>query len=173
MTVQDNSARKGRYAAAIATVLAGMFFFALDRGYAEDNFRQSSETFEKAIRNMSTHAYVVFATIVNDVTGESHTQCVPAPLLLGAIHREYDLSYDAASIETAIKIALENPTREFHFSKQAAIDNVPLSGKETEPYLKNQLLRQLRLKQACDLVKGGNSVFLADLTGQASIDRTR
>ena len=136
-------------------------------------FHQSSAIFEKAIRNKSTHSFIVFATIVNDMTGEIHTQCIPAFLLLGAIHREYDLSYDTASIEKAIKIALENPNREFHFSKQAAINNIPLSGNETENHLQDQLQFQLRLKEACALIREGKSVFLADLTGQVSVDRTK
>jgi hypothetical protein len=133
-----------RTAGAITVFLISTFVD-LSRGYAQADFVQPSETFEKAIRNKSMHRFVVYATIVNDVTGEIRTQCIPASLLLGAIHKEYDLSHDAASIEKTIKIALENPTREFHFSKQAAIDNIPLSGKETENHLQDQLQFQLRL----------------------------
>jgi hypothetical protein len=155
----------------IAVILIGILCSALGRAEAE--FRQSSETFEKAIRNNSTHTYVVLATIVDDLTGESHTQCIAAPFLLGAIHREYDLSHDAASIEKAIRIALANPTHEFHFSKQAAIDNIPLSGKETGSHLENQRKYQLRLQEACVLIRQEESVFLADITGKVSIDRSK
>ena len=54
----------------IALILIDILCSALGRAEAE--FRQSSETFEKAIRNNSTHTYVVLATIVDDLTGEPH-----------------------------------------------------------------------------------------------------
>jgi hypothetical protein len=152
--------------AAVIVFFIGALFVSQGRAYAEADFVQSATTFEKAIRNRSTHTYVIFATIVDDRTGEAHSACIPAPLFLGAIHREYDLKYDAPSIEKAIEIALANPTREFHFSKQAAIDNIPLPGKETPTHLER------RLREACVLVRQGESVFLADITGQVGVDRT-
>jgi len=76
-------------------------------------------------------------------------------------------------MEKAVQIALANPSREFHFSKQAAIDNIPLSGKEKGDHLEDRRQYQRRLQQACVLVRGGNLVFLADITGQISVDRTK
>jgi hypothetical protein len=180
---------------AFTAFLVGPLFVSFDRGHAEDGVVQSPEkyekaihhsldreraetelarlSFEKAIRIQSTHTYVVFVTIVNDNTGEKHSACIAARLLLGAIHKEYDLKYDASSMEKVIQIALANPSREFHFSKQAAIDNMPLPGKEKGGHLEDQRQYQRRLQQACALVREGNLVFLADITGQVSIDRTR
>jgi hypothetical protein len=165
---------------AIATTafLIGALFVNFGRGYAADFF-QPSEIFEKAIRNRSTHAYIIFATIINERTGETRSECIAASLLRGAIHKEYDLKYDAPSIEKAIEIALANQTREFHFSKQAATDNIPLSLPENTidnlPLPEREARRhlQLRLKEACVLVRQGKSVFLADMTGQVSVDRTK
>jgi hypothetical protein len=102
-------------------------------------------------------------TIVNNNSGEAHTECLPAPFLLGAIHKEYDLSYDAGSIEKVIQIALANPSRVFHFSKQAAIDNVPSFTKDAKVF-------RLRYQEACALVGEGKSVFLSDRSGQVRVD---
>lgn len=171
--LRQNDQSPIRTIAAIIVFFIGSLFAGLGRGYAEAGFVQPAEIFERAIRNTSTNTYVVFVTIVNDRTGEAHSACIAAPLLLGAIHREYDLKYDASSIEKAIEIALANPSRQFHFSKQVAIDNIPMPGKETGMYLQNQLRYQFRLREACVLVRQGKSVFLADLTGQVSLDHTK
>jgi hypothetical protein len=135
------------FVAAILAVLA----LASD-GRADTEFVQSRENFEKAIRNRSTNTYVVYVTVVNENTGETHTGCLPANLFRGAIHRENDLDYSASSSERAIQIALENSARVFHFSKQAAIDNLPLESN-----------RQQRYREACILVKQGKSVFFTDI----------
>jgi hypothetical protein len=165
-------------AIAATAFLIGALFVNFGRGYAADFF-QPSEIFEKAIRNRSTHTYIIFATIINDRTGETHSACIAAPLLRGAIHREFDLKYDAPSMEKVVEIALANQTREFHFSKQAAIDNIPLPLPENVidnlPLPEKEIRRhlQLRLREACVLVRQGKSVFLADLTGQVSVDQTK
>jgi hypothetical protein len=83
-------------------------------------------------------------TIVDDRTGEAHAECTLAHLLLGAIHKEYDLASEPASIEKATQIALGNKTHVFHFSKQAALDNLQ------------------EYSAACALVRQGKSVYLTD-----------
>jgi hypothetical protein len=105
--------------------------------------------------------YIIFATVVNDQTGETRSDCMQAPFLLGAIHREYDLKYDAPSRDKAIQIVLANPSRVFHFSNQAAIDKLPS--------LTEQRNQQFN-REACALVRQGKSVFLMDATGSVAVN---
>jgi hypothetical protein len=95
---------------------------------------------------------------VNDNTGETQTECMPANLLRGAIHREYNLDFDAASIEKVIQIALANSSRVFHFSKQSAIDNIP-----SKKGMKNY-------QEACPLIKQGKSAYFTDIGWQVRVD---
>jgi hypothetical protein len=147
----------------VSVFLSGALFVLAGLVHAEPEFVQSQANFEKAIRDKSTSLYLIFVTVVNDDSGEVHTECFPAPFLLGAIRKEYDLNYDAGSIEKAIQIAFANPSRVFHFSKQAAIDNVPSFTKDANVF-------RLRYQEACALVKEGKSVFLSDRGGQVRVD---
>jgi hypothetical protein len=144
----------------LAAFLVGEIFIFASRGNAESEFVQSPAHFEKAIRNTSTSTYIVLVTIVNDKTGEALAECMPAPFLRGAIHSQYDLKYDASSAEKAIQIALANPFRVFHFSKQAAIDLVSSFAGD----------HRLRYQKACALVRRGQSVFLTDRAGLIRTD---
>jgi hypothetical protein len=146
----------------IANIFACAISVFANEGRAENEFVQSQAHFERAIRNRSTETYVIFATIVNDNTGEAHTECVAAPFLLGAIHREYDLIYDEPSIDRAVQIALANPSHVFHFSKEVAIKNIPSFTKDAEVFRR-------RFQEACALVRQGRSVFLGDRGGQIRI----
>jgi hypothetical protein len=153
-------------AAAWTVALVTALFAAAKDGRAESEFIQPQAVFEKAIRNMSTSTYVVFATVVNEKTGEAHTECMPSNLLMGAIHKEYDLDHSVASREKAIQIALQNSHRIFHFSKQAAIDNIPTfddssAGKRRRDDYQN----------ACPLVREGKSVFFTDRGWQIRVDQ--
>jgi hypothetical protein len=132
----------------VSVFLSGALFVLASIVHAETEFVQSQENFEKAIRDRSTSLYFILATVVNDNTGEAHTECFPASFLLGAIHKEYDLNYDAGSIEKAIQIALANSSRVFHFSKQTSIDNVPSFTKDAKVF-------RLRYQEACALVTEG------------------
>jgi hypothetical protein len=142
----------------IATFFAVTLIVFASALHAEPEFVQSQANFEKATRNRSTVTYIVFVTVVNDITGEAQTECMSAHLLLGAIHREYNLDYDASSIEKAIQIALANSSRIFHFSKQAAIDNIP-SKRQIKDY-----------QEACPLVKQGKSTYFTDHGWQVRVD---
>jgi hypothetical protein len=155
-----------RVAAALTVAIAAAALVApAGDGHAEPEFVQPRAIFEKAVRNTSTQTYVAFATVVNDRTGESRTECMAANLLMGAIHREYDLDYSVSSQEKAIQIALQTSPRVFHFAKQAAIDNLPSLG--DGPSAKRW---RDKYQKTCPLVREGRSVFLADLTGQVGID---
>jgi hypothetical protein len=134
-------------------------------GRVEPEFVQPQANFEKAIRNRSTMTYAVFATVVNDRTGEIRTECMAANLLIGAIDREYGLDYGVVSIEKATAIALQTSSRVFRFSKQAAIDNLPTFGDAPSAARWRD-----KYQKACPLVMQGRSVFFADITGQIGVD---
>jgi len=127
---------------------------------ADSEFVQPQAVFEKAIRNTSTNKYIVYVTAVDDNTGERTSGCVEAALLRTAILWENDLGSGPSSLKRAIQIALDNPSHVFHFSKRAAIHNVPL----------DEIAQQQKFRDACVLVKQGRSVFLADLTAEVLVD---
>jgi hypothetical protein len=85
---------------------------------------QSQQRFEQAIRYTSTAPFFVLITVVDDRTGVARAVCTTANLFLGAIHREYGLSFDTASITKAIEIALASPDHVFHFSKREVLDHI-------------------------------------------------
>jgi hypothetical protein len=60
---------RDRLIAWIAMLFVASSAFAGD-GRVEPEFVQPQANFEKAIRNESTMTYIVFATVVNDRTGE-------------------------------------------------------------------------------------------------------
>lgn len=90
------------------------------------NSFQSQERFEAAIRNTSSAPSFILYTVVDDRSGQAHTMCGIAPLLLGAIAREYGPPYDKAGHEKALEIALSSRDHIFHFTKQEALDNIPV-----------------------------------------------
>ena len=141
--------------ALFAALSLGALCVLTGEGRAENEFVQPQAYFEKAIRDKSTFHYVIFATFVNDNTGESHADCMEGALLVGALLRENGLVNDAKSIEKATEIALANPSRVFHFSKQDAIDNIPFFIKDAERFRSWH-------RDACILVKQGKSVYLGD-----------
>jgi hypothetical protein len=142
---------------AATTIMVAALSFARDVS-ADDEFMQPQEIFEKAIR--SPNRYVVYITVVDDNTGETNTGCVLAGLLGGAIHRELGLDNSVSAQQRALRVEPENKSHVFHFSKQAAIDNVP-----------KEIMKQKTFRDACARVKQRKSVFVADLTGQPFVDR--
>jgi hypothetical protein len=94
-------------------------------------------------------------TIVNDKTAETRTECVPAPILLLAIHRENGLPLDPWSREVARQIAFTNTARVFRFAKQPAIDALAFTEQRRGLYA-----------EACALVRQGKSVSLTDGEGK-------
>jgi TonB family protein len=123
-------------------------------GDAAAQARQSQAAFETAIRDTSTSPYVVLITVVDDRTGEVSTGCNTANLLLGAIYLEkwgsFDSSQAAARHEEVKRIALENTSHTFHFSNQAALNNV----------------LPFRFAEACVAIERGTRARIADRTGQ-------
>lgn len=91
-------------------------------GRAEND--KQFELFAKAIQNRSTAPNYVLVTIVNDNTKEVRQGCVLAPFLLGALHDEQQIPYDAASIRKVEELALSNKEKIFHFKNGIALNNV-------------------------------------------------
>ena len=87
---------------------------------------QSEASFEAAIRNHSTAPSYVLITVVEARSTVARSTCTTANFLLGALHREYDLEFDAAGQSRAEQLALEKGSHSFRFTRQQAIDNIPL-----------------------------------------------
>jgi hypothetical protein len=87
---------------------------------------QSRASFEAAIRTDSTAPLYVLITLVDDKSKSARSVCTTANLLLGAIHREYNLEYDEAGHARAEEIAVSNTTHVFKFSKPDALANIPV-----------------------------------------------
>jgi hypothetical protein len=66
----------------------------------------------------------VLITLVSPNGRSRRDVAVPAPFLLGAIHREYHLGYTATGEARALKIALGQADRVFQFKSPAAAKNV-------------------------------------------------
>jgi hypothetical protein len=137
---------------------------------------QSQRQFEEAIRDQLNSPFFVVVTIVDDRTGLARNTCITANLFRGAIHREYGLAYDRASLEKVTEIALSSPDHVFHFSKQEALDNLPhysdeelASARKTiEGLDENQLAGPFFRNKAvgCALVERGLSARMGDRGGE-------
>lgn len=95
--------------------------------YSKANSAQESKNFESALRNDSTSPSYVMISVIDAKATSMRTVCTIASVLLGAIHREYDLPYDLQGRAKAVEIALSIPTHVFRFTKQTAIDNIPVT----------------------------------------------
>jgi hypothetical protein len=156
--------------------------------------RQSSERFSAAIHNDSTSPDYVLITVVDDATGQARTGCNTANLLLGAIHMEYGLAYDAAGIANAKNVALTNPRHLFHFSKPEALSNIAFRYSPHDIEVARQLIHPLTDEQlrkafsmrgelnetssnaerdarACALIERGWRVRMADISGELILER--
>lgn len=117
---------------------------------------QAQPAFEMAIRDESSSPFIILLTVVDDRTGEARTGCTNANFLLGAIYLEKWGSFDRTTTpetlarhEEVEKIAIENRSHIFHFSSQAALDNIPF-----------------RYASACAEVARGRTARIAHRTGQ-------
>ncbi|HYV94680.1 MAG TPA: hypothetical protein VE978_23095 [Chitinophagales bacterium] len=86
----------------------------------------------------STFSYFLVVTAKDMNTEKSVEVCTRADWLLGALHLEYDLSYDSVSEAKILNIALNNKKRYFQFRNEQAINNLSI-------YPLNEL-RNLELK---------------------------
>jgi hypothetical protein len=134
---------------------------------------QSQERFEEAIRDNSTSPFFILYTAVDDRTGEARKRCGTANLFRGAIHREYSLPYDKASQAKVTEIVLSSPDHVFHFTKQEALDNIPVrysqeaiisARKMLAELNEDPILRTFGHNEAvgCALVERGQSARMGD-----------
>jgi hypothetical protein len=79
----------------------------------------------RAIHNGATATSLVVVTVTDVNTGVTATYCTGANFLLGAIHREYKLSYDPEGEAKATEIAMKATTHHFMFRRRAALNNIP------------------------------------------------
>jgi TonB-like protein len=119
--------------------------------------RQSQAAFETAIRDNSTSPYVVLFTVVDDRTGQTRIGCTTANLLRGAIYLEKWGSFDSKVASETISrhkeaetFALENTSHVFHFSSQAALNNI----------------LPFRYPEACAAIERGSRARIGDRGGQ-------
>ncbi len=92
--------------------------------YANAAEPDAYELYVRAIENNSTAPNYVLITVVNDWTKETRLICTVAPFLLGAIHRELQISYEDAGIRKVLEFALSQKDRIFHFSREDALKNI-------------------------------------------------
>lgn len=156
---------------------------------------QSRESYEAAIRNYSTSPSYVMISVADGDTGAVKVVCTTANFLLGAIHREYGLGYDAADVSKAEEIALAKYDHIFTFQQPAARTNIPMHYSDDDLSAARKLLARTpadELKRqfsslfgesrlpmsgynrdaiACALIERGLSPRLSDLSGQVYIAR--
>ncbi len=167
--------------------LLAIWFALWPLGCESQSFVQDEVHFRKAILINSSSPYFVFIEVIDVRKNDKQSFCIEAPFLLGALHREFNLGYDMFTIKKVIDIALSNADHAFRFSKQEALDNMPVRYTQAEfdqarkminmfgvaPLM--QLLSEKR-KQfgklqwspalACALSEKGLSARRADITGQ-------
>jgi len=155
---------------------------------------QSSESYEAAIRNISSSPSYVLIFVGDEVGGQTHSICTTANFLLGAIHREYGIGYERTDLSKAVDIAIKTPDRTFRFH-QPALNNIRLkyslndlekaraflaafsTSELTEKF--SSLYGEKRLPTneysrdaiACVLIERGLSPKMADISGQVYVDR--
>ena len=117
---------------------------------------QPWEQYETAIKHLSTAPYFVLVTIVDGRSGVARTDCIPANLLLGAIHREHRLPKELSSIPRAEKIALSQKDRRFVFNNPEALANVTANGAEA----------RAMSRRACEIIRSGQPAYMADISGE-------
>ena len=92
----------------------------------------TDEIFRQAVEDGSTAPLYVLITVVNDNTKQTRRICTGANFLLGAIHMQYHLSYDAAGERRGLQIALSSKKHLFHFSDSKALQNIAPEYKEAD-----------------------------------------
>jgi len=160
---------------------------------------QDQAHYRLAMTGRSSSPYFVLVTIKDDTTGSAFTGCVVANFLKGAIYRELGGEWDASAddekrkaelalLQKADEIALNSINHEFHFSKPAALANIPAHYTEDELAEARNIVqsagvetfvsppittdkRSMKRPQwnaalACAIIEKGASARQADITGQ-------
>ena len=130
----------------ISIFLCGTAAAALAQPLADTDTRQSQVRFEQALKDGSTSPLFVAITVVNDGSGARRTGCWNANFLTGALMRERDISFFDAR-----DAALQDRTHVFHFSKLAALKNLP---------------DRAQSDLACTIIATGSAASTQDRTGE-------
>lgn len=102
---------------ALLILLAGCVTAAAESRYTDAMYR-------KAILDDSTSPLYVLFTLHESKTGADRTVCTGGNFLLGAIHMEYGLDYDAPGMKRGYDIALQQPGHRFTFKNRKALKNI-------------------------------------------------
>ena len=122
------------------------------------DYIQPQKQFEAAVDDDSTNDSFVLVTIVNGTSGVAKSGCIEASFLLGAIHAENGLDFDAHGMEQARQTALESQSHRFTFKKAAALSNVNYATLDTAN------------REACKIIRGGRGAWRGDVGGQVLPD---
>jgi hypothetical protein len=126
-----------------------------------DSLPQSFDDYRAAINKMSTLPTFVMVTVTDRRSNASQIRCVPANLLLGAIHYESGLSFNNDGIQSVKKIALSSIDRRFTFENRKALRNVGFGNNASG----------VHDERACDIIRKGHVAVQLDLTGE-TVDMT-
>lgn len=77
-----------------------------------------------AIKNESTFQYFLVVNVKNLKTGLTREYCTKGNFLIGALHMEYNISYNNKGTSKVDSIAIMNKCRYFEFKKSKAIRNI-------------------------------------------------
>ncbi|MDL2357239.1 MAG: hypothetical protein QFF03_18440 [Pseudomonadota bacterium] len=154
--------------------------------------QQARESYATAVRDQSTSPAWVLITLADDGEHASAKLCTHGAFLIGAIMRETDVG-----VAQARQLALDNQDHVFHFTKPAALDNLPrrysefdlanarallapLSTPELQHAFSSLIERPLlvpnklpRAAIACALLERGLSPRTADISGQIYVEPLR
>ena len=114
---------------ALAVFLAATAVASAQSSYTEKMYR-------RALIENSTAPLFVLVTLRSE-TGEQRLVCILANFLLGAIHMESRMKYDALGERKMLEIAVKQPGRVFYFSDPKARQNV-------EPSYSDAILSEVR-----------------------------
>jgi hypothetical protein len=84
----------------------------------------TEKMYRRALTDAGTAPLYVLITLRDVKADSSRVVCIEAPFLLGAIATEQHLSYGDAGIREQLRIALDQPDREFSFSNPKALQNI-------------------------------------------------
>lgn len=154
--------------------------------------QQSRDSYTAAVREQSTSPAWVLITLAGDGGQAPGPLCTYGAFLVGAIMRETGMG-----LAQARQLALDNQDHVFHFTKQAALDNLPrrysefdlanarallapLSAGELHYAFSSLIERPLlapnkipRPAIACALLERGLSPRSADISGQIYVEPLR
>jgi hypothetical protein len=161
-----------------------------------NEYVQPQESFEAAVR-YGGYSYVLITMV--DMESESvRSTCTTANLLIGAVVKEFGIpTSDKAWFPKAVELALSKKDHVFRFTKQDAVNNIPmkysasdlataralfapLSDAELKAEFSSFFERKVSVPReiprdaiACVLIERGLSPQMADISGQVFVEPLR